>query len=179
MKNKNTASFVLSLCLVCGTLLFANKFGFGDVNVPVQAVTEQQTALVIKGATSQLSTMYSAPTDVTSTAQGTDSHITVLYSGKVSGSNGGIFNNTSQQMRLYNSSGAAGESVTITTKPGYSIYTVAVTWSPNNNGNCNYVSGTIYTIDSCSCTISNIGNSSGTANGQVRISQIDLVYFAY
>ena len=136
-----------------------------------------ETTLTIKGPATQIATDI-AEGDITSYLQGVDDNVTVSYARRTSATYS-IFNNSSQQIRLYNSAGSAGQTLTITTKPGYSIKEFTVNWTANNNGACNYTTGTVNSADACSCTIENIGNTSGTGNGQVRISSIVLVYFSY
>lgn len=136
-----------------------------------------ETTLTIKGPATKITTDIPAG-DITSYLQGVDDNVTVSYARRTSGTYS-IFNNESQQIRLYNTEGSAGQTLTITTKPGYSIKEFTVNWEASNAGTCNYVSDVVNTLDGCSCTIENIGNTSGTKNGQVRINSITVTYFSY
>ena len=118
--------------------------------------------MTIKGPATQITSNIDEG-DITSYLQGVDDNVTVSYARRTSATYS-IFNNGSQQIRLYNSGGSAGQTLTITTKPGYSIKEFTVNWTASNNGACNYTTGTVNSADACSCTIENIGNTSGTKN---------------
>lgn len=124
----------------------------------------EETTLTIKGSATQIETGVADKADVTSTLQGADANITVVYHMSAKETNS-LFNNTYQEIRLYNAAGAVGSWLTITTKAGYSIKDCTVTWTNKNNGACNYASGTKNEIGKCSFNIENTGNSSGTGNG--------------
>lgn len=141
------------------------------------AAGEEKT-LTITGSAKMITTAIDDGSDVTSTLQGTDSNITVTYHMTAKETNS-IFNNESSEIRLYNTAGAVGSKITFRTNPGYSFKEVTVTWGNKNNGNCNYTSGVKNAIGGCAFNVENVGNTSGTRNGQVKISSIVVTYFAY
>jgi hypothetical protein len=168
---------------ILATLMIGGVFAVGVAQNSnrnfMQDVQAAETTLTIKGNAAQLSTTFQSGDDITSYCQGVDSNIVVKYYRRGGSTTYSPFNNTAQQIRLYNKAGDQGQYITITTNPGYSIKEVTVNWEQNNYGNCNYTNSVLTPIDKCSCSIENIGNSQGTANGQVRINSISLTYKTY
>lgn len=95
------------------------------------------------------------------------------------GSNTGKYFTNGGNWRLYQNEDAK---MTITTKTGYTLKSVSITFSPNNGGTLIYggkaiTSNSVVTLSGTSATFS-VGNSGTKTNGQIRISKIKVVYTA-
>jgi len=176
MKNKKLLNGTLAT-LIIGVVFATGAVRYSEVNI--HEVKAAETTLTIKGHATQLGTSYANGEDITSDLQGVDSNIIVRFYRRGAATTYTILNNASQQIRLYNYTGDLGQYITVTTKAGYSIKDVTVNWDPNNGGASNYTSGVLTNLDLCTCQIENIGNTSGTSNGQVRINSIVLTYKSY
>ena len=105
-----------------------------------------------------------------------DDNISVSATGN---SNTGKYYNNGKNWRIYQNE---NPEVTITAASGYTIKTVTITYSISNTGvmvvgNNQVASGTENTVNGTSFTFT-VGNTGTATNGQVRVSQISVVYCA-
>ena len=103
-----------------------------------------------------------------------DENITATATG---GSNTGKYYNNGNNWRLYQNE---SPTLTIAAAEGVTISTVAVTYSVSNTGvltlgGANVESGAVCEINAASVTFG-VGNTGSAANGQVRVTDIDIVY---
>ena len=103
-----------------------------------------------------------------------DSNITISTSGSA---NCGSF--WGSDWRLYQ---AQSGDVTVTAASGYTIVSVTYTYNVNNggqlfDGSTGYASGAVVNVNGSSKTLT-VGNTGNKTNGQVRITQITVVYRA-
>jgi len=171
----NAVATLLSFGLLIGFSAVTNSSPTARL---VKSVGEE-TTLTIKGSATQVTTEFADGEALDEKIQGIDSNVTVIYYRTGTSTVYTPLNNASEQIRLYNSGGGIGQSIMVKTVPGYSIKDFTVNWTASNNGKCNYTSGTKNALDACSFIVQNIGNTSGTKNGQVRITSIVVTYFSY
>lgn len=105
-----------------------------------------------------------------------DTNITATAAGE---SNTGKYYTSGNQWRFYQGEGAT---LTITAAEGITISTVAVTYVIQNTGiltldGVNIESEAICNINASSVTFG-VGNTASAANGQVRVTKINVTYFA-
>ena len=105
-----------------------------------------------------------------------DTNITATAAGE---SNTGKYYTSGNQWRFYQGEGAT---LTITAAEGITISTVAVTYAIQNTGiltldGVNIESEAICNINASSVTFG-VGNTGSVANGQVRVTKINVTYFA-
>ncbi len=105
-----------------------------------------------------------------------DENIEFSYTG---GGNTGKYYAKGNTIRVYQSE---NPTVTITAKDGFKIVSVTITYSNSNNGvltldGSNIASETLVDVNGSSVTF-NVGNTGTATNGQVRITNIQVVYQA-
>ena len=105
-----------------------------------------------------------------------DENIEFSYTG---GGNTGKFYASGNTIRVYQSE---NPTVTITAKEGFKIVSVTITYSNSKNGvltldGSNVASETLVDVNGSSVTF-NVGNTGTATNGQVRITNIQVVYQA-
>lgn len=101
---------------------------------------------------------------ITATAQG-------------SGQNTGKYYNNGKNWRLYQTE---SPTLTISAADGYTIKSVKITYTPNNNGvltynSSNIASETVVDVNDSSISFG-VGNTGTAKNGQVRITEIEVAY---
>ena len=106
-----------------------------------------------------------------------DSVISMTAGG--TGTNEGSFWNSGTEWRLYQSGNGK---VTISAASGYIIKSVKLTYTVSNNGvlkkgTANLTSATVDNVNASS-VIYTVGNTGSKTNGQIKISQVDIVYEA-
>lgn len=105
-----------------------------------------------------------------------DENIEFSYTG---GGNTGKFYSNGNNIRIYQNE---NPTVTITAKDGFKIVSVTITYTNSNNGvltldGSNIASETLVDVNGSSVTF-NVGNTGTATNGQVRITNIQVVYQA-
>ena len=106
-----------------------------------------------------------------------DSVISMVAGG--SANNEGSFWDSGRQWRIYQTGGGK---VTVSAIDGYTIQSVKFTYTVSNTGilkttSGNLESGTVDTVNSSSVTYT-VGNTGSATNGQVRITDVEVVYQA-
>ena len=96
-----------------------------------------------------------------------------------SATNEGSFWDSGKQWRIYQTGGGK---VTVSAIDGYTIQSVKFTYTVSKTGilkttSGNLESGTVDTVNSSSVTYT-VGNTGSATNGQVRITDVEVVYQA-
>ena len=139
----------------------------GEGDTPSEPITVSKSISAISGNPTNGTTVSTMKLDnvITATAS--------------TGTNNGKVYNSGAEWRLYMSDSGK---VTITAASGYTINTVKFTYAISNNGvlldgTTQITSGTVDTVNAQSVTYT-VGRTSGTKQGQVKVTAIEVVYRA-
>lgn len=145
--------------------------GGGETTEPVTLVVDMDTYVSDNKCT------ISSGTNVTNYKTLTLDNVISMVAGGTGTNEGSFWSGV--QWRLYQSGNGK---VTVSATDGYTIQTVKFTYSNSNNGvlkngSTNVNSGTEVTVNESSITLT-VGNTSNKTNGQVRITDVTIVYVA-